>query len=230
MFDYPYVDRKSEGDLVDFQIPDLNGTYQYNHETLFFDRSETCHIDNLNNQLTFFDWWVQAANQNRPVSYMGDGLCNRNYYFKIKYSHHKQVSRALTDSPDQNSLMIGRISLENGLNKVWSVRSQYGVNLFDEVVAKVGGVLVIFYVAASIIGYFFSQWLFVHRIAEDLYLEKKHDNKELSDDEAASFGHNQNQEASQDYEGGKKGKKKNMSDSEAYESGSNANRRNSASS
>jgi hypothetical protein len=43
---------------VDFQIPNLGGSYSYNHETLFFERTEACHIDKINDQMTYFDWWV----------------------------------------------------------------------------------------------------------------------------------------------------------------------------
>jgi hypothetical protein len=98
------------------------------------------------------------------------------------------VLRTNTDSADKLSLPIRQVSMENGVNKLVSVRKQYGVNLFDDVVAKVGGVFVLFYIAASIVGYYFSQWLFLHAIAEDMFLEKGGINQDMSDDEAASFG------------------------------------------
>lgn len=83
----------------------------------------------------------------------------------------------------------------------------------------------IYYIAASIVGYYFSQWLFVHKIAEEMYLEKGGLNPDMSDDEAADFG---NRDISQEYEGGKKNNKKfDFTESEAYESGSNNKHRNS---
>lgn len=114
LFDYPFTKRRSLGNINDFWIPEQGGYYTYNHETLFFDRTEACHIEGINDQLKYFVWWANQANETNPESYLGDSMCNRNHFKKVKYSRLTDVLKTHTDSADQLLLPIRLVSMENG--------------------------------------------------------------------------------------------------------------------